>query len=174
MSIRSQNTQHKLDTNRTPKVHITYDLETLGETTQRELPYRLLFLGDYSGHPKEPLPPLHERQIDDINPRNIGAVMDRIAPRLEFLVPDASGPEGSELRVELNFRGGPDAFRPEAIAQQVEPLRDLIAERERLVEMLTRVKNPRVAATVEKVMADPDQLNQLRGTSGPPDKPEGS
>ena len=56
-----ESTQHKLDRVRSPRVHITYDVETGGAIELKELPFVVGVLGDFTGQPTEPLPKLKER-----------------------------------------------------------------------------------------------------------------
>ena len=44
-----QSTQHKLDRVRSPRVHITYDVEVGGAIELKELPFVMGVLGDFTG-----------------------------------------------------------------------------------------------------------------------------
>ena len=57
----SESTQHKLDRIRSPRVHITYDVEVGGAIQLKELPFVVGVLADLSGKPDEPLPRLKDR-----------------------------------------------------------------------------------------------------------------
>src|ERR1700686_2425909 len=48
-----QSTQHKLDRVRSPRVHITYDVETGGAIELKELPFVVGVVGDFTGQPTE-------------------------------------------------------------------------------------------------------------------------
>src|SRR5207247_2409816 len=52
---KKESIQHKLDRVRPPRVHITYDVEVGGAIENKELPFVLGVLGDFSGQPEEPL-----------------------------------------------------------------------------------------------------------------------
>ena len=45
----------KLNRVRKPRVHITYEVETEGAEIQRELPFVVGVMGDFSGDPTAPL-----------------------------------------------------------------------------------------------------------------------
>ena len=65
-----ESTQHKLDRVRSPRVHITYDVETGGAIELKELPFVVGVLGDFTGQPTEPLPKLKDRKFVEVNPDN--------------------------------------------------------------------------------------------------------
>jgi len=50
----------KLERVRKPRVHITYQVETEGAQVQKELPFVVGVLGDFSGQPTQPLKPLKD------------------------------------------------------------------------------------------------------------------
>ena len=47
----------KLKRVRKPRVHITYEVETEGAAVEKELPFVVGVLGDFSGDPTQPLKP---------------------------------------------------------------------------------------------------------------------
>ena len=51
----------KLKRVRKPRVHITYEVETGGAMVQKELPFVMGVLGDFSGDPTTQLKPLRDR-----------------------------------------------------------------------------------------------------------------
>ena len=123
-------TTNQLD-RRGAKVQITYDLEVDGETRRKELPFVIGVLGDFSGKPLEPLPKLRDRRFIDINRDNFDAVLNGAKPRLVFRMPNHLTSEDTKLAIELRFQKLED-FEPDAIAQQVEPLRKLVEARRQL------------------------------------------
>ena len=72
----------KLERVRKPRVHIKYDVETEGAVIERELPFVVGVMGDFSGNPTEPLRPLKDRKFVQIDRDNVNDVMARIAPEL--------------------------------------------------------------------------------------------
>ena len=62
--------QHKLDRVRKPRVQITYDVELNGAMQLKELPFVVGVMGDYSGKPDQPLPPMKDRKFKEINRDN--------------------------------------------------------------------------------------------------------
>ena len=119
--------QHKLDRVRSPRVHITYDVEVGGAIEIKELPFVVGVLGDFTGQPEQPLPKLKERKFVDINPDNFDSVVEAMNPHLSFAVENklSEDPDGPQLKVDLHFKGMDD-FEPENIARQIKPLRELL------------------------------------------------
>ena len=60
----------KLERVRKPRVHIKYEVETEGGVVQKELPFVVGVMGDFSGHPTEALKPLKERKFINIDRDN--------------------------------------------------------------------------------------------------------
>src|ERR1043165_10145912 len=81
-----ESTHHKLDRVRSPRVHITYDVETGGAIELKELPFVVGVLGDFTGQPTEPLPKLKDRKFADVNPDNFDTVLEGMKPHLAFSV----------------------------------------------------------------------------------------
>ena len=70
----------KLSRVRKPRVHITYQVETEGAKVEKELPFVVGVLGDFSGHPTEPLKPLRNRKFVQIDRDNFDEIMTRMTP----------------------------------------------------------------------------------------------
>ena len=122
-----ESTQHKLDRVRSPRVHITYDVETGGAIELKELPFVVGVLGDFTGQPTEPLPKLKDRKFVEVNPDNFDSVLEGMKPHLAFSVENklSDEPDAPNLKVNLNFKSMDD-FEPENVARQVKPLKELL------------------------------------------------
>jgi len=120
-----------LDRARSPRVHIVYDIQTAAATESRELPFVLGVLADLWGTAAEPRPRLRERQFIDVDRDNFDEVVAAMRPRLEFDVEDRLTGRGGALRVGLVFRRLAD-FEPASLVNQVEAMRQLLEERQRL------------------------------------------
>src|SRR6266851_8868223 len=120
-----ESTQHKLDRVRSPRVHITYDVETGGAIEVKELPFVIGVLGDFTGQPEEPLPKLKERKFVEVNPDNFDSVLEGMKPHLSFSVENklSDDPDAAKLKVDLKFRKFED-FEPGNVAKQVKPLKE--------------------------------------------------
>ena len=125
---KKESIQHKLDRVRPPRVHITYDVEVGGAIENKELPFVLGVLGDFSGQPEEPLPRVKDRKLIEIDRDNFDQVLAAMKPRLTYRVDNKLTNDGSKMGVELNFRSIDD-FHPDSVVQQVEPLRKMVTAR---------------------------------------------
>src|SRR6266496_3615630 len=112
--------QKKVGRVRPPRVHITYDLETLREIEKREIPFGVGVLADLSSQPAKPLPKLKDRKFTEIDRDNFDQVMAKQEPRLAFKVDNKLTEEGGKMGVELKFSKLGD-FQPDNVARQVAP-----------------------------------------------------
>ncbi len=131
-----ESTQHKLDRERPPRVHITYDVELGGAIEKKELPFVVGVLGDFSGEVGHRLPRLKERRFVDIDRDNFDSVLEAMGPHLSFDVKNRLGgnPNRARLKVDLRFRSLAD-FSPENVARQIPVLRELLDLRQRLADL---------------------------------------
>src|SRR5258705_12866347 len=134
---KKESIQHKLDRVRPPRVHITYDVEIGGAIENKELPFVLGVLGDFSGAPDEPLPRVKDRKLIEIDRDNFDQVLAAMKPRLAYRVDNKLTNDGSKMGVELRFKGMDD-FHPDNVAQQVEQLLKLVSARRRLYDLLSK------------------------------------
>ncbi len=131
--------QKKLSRVRKPRVHITYDVELGGAIEQRELPLMVAVLSDLSGQPKEPLPPLKERQFIEIDRDNFDAVMLGCHVRLAFAATDhTAATAGAKTNLELLFKGIDD-FTPLALVKQIPVTSVLYTARSELRDLLAKL-----------------------------------
>jgi type VI secretion system protein ImpB len=153
----SESLQHKLDRVRRPRVQITYDVES-GEATEKvELPFMVGVLADLSGHPKEELPPLEERKFIPIDRDNFNSVLAKQAPRLALKVADKLSGSDQLLGVELNFKSMAD-FEPARVANQVEPLKELLQMRLELKQLLSKMEgNNKLEKLINEVLANTEK-----------------
>ncbi len=135
----SESVQHKLDRVRKPRVHITYDVEIGDAMVKRELPFVVGVLGDFSGNPTKKLDPLSKRKFIQVDRDNFNEVMASYGPRIALRVDNKlTGAEDEKLNVELRFNTMDD-FSPEAVVDQVEPLRQLFEARQRLNDLIAKL-----------------------------------
>ncbi len=76
----AESIHEKLKRVRKPRVHITYDVETEGAVVEKELPFVMGVMGDFSGDPTEPLKPLKDRKFIQIDRDKLNDVMARMTP----------------------------------------------------------------------------------------------
>lgn len=164
----SKSTQHKLDRVRSPRVHITYDVEVGDAIELKELPFVMGVLGDFTGQPTEPLPRLRDRKFVEVNPDNFDAVLDGMKPHLAFSVENklSEDPNAGQLKVGLHFRSLED-FEPENVARQVGPLRELLDLRTKLSDLRGTLQgNDALDEALLEVVKDPSKIEKLKKEMG--------
>jgi type VI secretion system protein ImpB len=156
----------KLERVRKPRVHITYQVETEGAAVQKELPFVVGVLGDFSGNPQTPLKPLKDRKFVQIDRDNFNEIMSRMTPELNFKVENTLAGDGSEISVALKFNSMED-FEPANIVSQVEPLRKMLEARNQLRDLLTKAdRSEELENLLEKVLRNKDDLSKLSSELG--------
>ncbi len=165
------NIYDKLQGQRRPRVHIKYEVETGGATVERELPFVVGVMGDFSGNPEKPLRPLKERKFIQIDKENFNDVMERIAPELNIKVKNTLKGDESTIPVNLKFRSMED-FEPGRIAEQVPALKKMLDTRNHLRDLMTKVdRSADLESLLERVLQNEDELKTLSGQLGS-DKPK--
>jgi type VI secretion system protein ImpB len=167
----------KLTRVRRPRVHITYQVETEGARVQRELPFVMGVMGDFSGNqPTQKMKPLKDRRFVAIDRDNFNEVMTKFAPGLGFRVKNTLKDDGSEMAVALKFDSMAD-FEPAKIVDQVEPLKKLMEARDKLRDLLTKVdRSDELENLLEKVLKETQGMQRLKaelGEGGDAKAPEG-
>ena len=156
----------KLARVRAPRVHISYQVETEGATVEKELPFVVGVLGDFSGDPTSPLKPLKDRKFTSIDRDSFNDVMKRMTPGLKMRVENTLSGDGTELAVDLKFNQLDD-FSPAAVANQVEPLRKLLETRDKLRDLLTKIdRSEDLEGVLEQVLKNTEALKKFSAELG--------
>jgi type VI secretion system protein ImpB len=167
----SESAQQKKGRVRPPRVHITYKVEDYGMEPEIELPFVVGVLADLSGQPEQPLPPLAERNFTYIDKENFDDVLAKATPRLTFTVDNKLTDKGGKIGVVLNFKELAD-FEPARVAEQVEPLRDLLEMRNSLKEILSKMAaRPKLGNIIEDILTNNEKRAALArevGAQTPP------
>lgn len=172
----AESRQKTLNRVRKPRVHITYDVETEGALQKVELPFVVGVMGDFSGDPTAKLEPLGKRKFVQIDRDNFSAVMKSMNAGLNMRVENTMAGDGSELPVQLKFESMSD-FEPAQVAQQIEPLRKLMATRNRLRDLIAKIdRSENLENLLDEVLKNEDALKKLTaeisGSGGEEKKPE--
>ena len=153
----------KLNRVRKPRVHITYEVETEGAMVQRELPFVVGVMGDFSGDPTQPLRPLGDRKFIQIDRDNFDEVMTRIAPGLKLKVDNKLADDGSQMAVDLKFNSMED-FTPAAVVNQVPALKALLETRNKLRDLMSKAdRSEALESLLEQVLQNQKELEALSG-----------
>jgi type VI secretion system protein ImpB len=162
----SSSIHDKLERVRKPRVHITYQVETEGAVAEKELPFVMGVLGDFSGNPTQPLKPLKDRKFVQIDRDNFNEVMARMTPGLNLKVDNTLAADGSQMAVNLKFNSMDD-FEPAQVVGQVEPLRKMLETRDKLRDLLTKVdRSEDLEGLLENILKNTEQLKKLSGELG--------
>lgn len=162
----AESVHKKLARVRKPRVHITYDVETEGATKQKELPFVVGVMGDFSGEPTAPLKALKDRKFVQIDRDNFDSVLASMTPGLRLKVENTLADDGSELAVELEFKSMED-FSPMNIVNNVAPLRKLYETREKLKELQSKVdRSDELQGVLEDVLKQTASLQQIASELG--------
>ncbi|MEO2034312.1 MAG: type VI secretion system contractile sheath small subunit, partial [Planctomycetaceae bacterium] len=149
-----------------PRVHITYDVETEGAVVQKDLPFVVGVMGDFSGDPTEPLKPMRDRAYINIDRDNFNDVMKRMTPGLNLRVENTIAGDGSEVGLQLKFDSIED-FEPANVARQIEPLKNLLDTRDKLKELLTKVDlSPEYESVLQEILENEDKLKSVADELG--------
>jgi len=150
--------QHELTKVRPPRVKITYDVHVGNATEKKELPFVVGVMGDFSGDPTAPLKKLKDRNFIEINRDNFNQVLARMTPGLNLRVENTLEGDGSEMAVQLQFNSMKD-FEPTQIVEQVKPLKKLMATRQKLTELKTKVDlADNLEERLQELLSDPEKL----------------
>jgi type VI secretion system protein ImpB len=153
----------KLARQRKPRVHITYQVETGQGVVEKELPFVVGVMGDFSGSPTAPLKALKDRKFVQIDRDNFNDIMARMTPGLSFRVENTLKGDGSEIPVQLKINTMQD-FEPGRLVQQVEPLKKLLDTRDKLRDLMTQVdRSEDLESLLEKVLNSSEDLKRLQG-----------
>jgi len=164
----AQSSQKFIARNRAPRVQIEYDVELYGAEKKVQLPFVMGVLADLSGKPADPLAPVAERKLLEIDVDNFDERLKSMKPRVAFNVPNTLTGEGN-LSVDLTFQSMDD-FSPAAIARKVAGLDKLLEARMQLANLVTYMDGKGGAEElIAKVINDPALLQSLIAAP----KPEG-
>lgn len=169
-----ESTQKKLQKVRPPRVQLTYDVHIGDAKEQKELPFVVGVLGDFSGQPNpdKSLPKIKDRKFVEVDRDNFDDVMKAMSPSASFRVKNKISDEGGEFGVELNFNKMED-FRPESVAQQVEPLKKLLEARTKLADLRNKlISNDRFEDLLGEVLNNTEKLKQLNSETSSTDSTE--
>ena len=162
----SESIHDKLKRVRKPRVHITYDVETNGAVQEKEIPFVMGVMGDYSGDNTENKKTLKDRKFSQVDRDNFNEVMHNIAPQVNMKVENTLEGDGSEMSVSLDFKNMED-FEPQNIVEKVDPLKKLMETRNKLRDLLTKAdRSEDLENLLEEVLSSTDALAALQGELG--------
>ena len=166
------------------RITLTYRTSVNGERAEKALPLRLLVMGSFSsGTSADSKKDLDQRQIRNLDGKNLDQVMKDMDMRLRFQVPNRIDPGNSEqLDVELPI-DSMKAFTPAQIAKNLPKVRALLLLRKLLLEQQGNLDNRKefrrmvreLAQSPEAVAALKKELQDFNGLTIPrPQLPAGT
>jgi type VI secretion system protein ImpB len=161
-----ESSQKFIARNRAPRVQIEYDVEIYGAEKTVQLPFVMGVFSDLSGKPVEPLAPVAERKLLEIDVDNFDERLKSMKPRVAVQVPNTLTGEGN-MAVDITFETMDD-FTPAAIARKIEPLRKLLEARSQLSNLLTYMDGKTGAEDlIARLLADPALMQALSAAPKP-------
>ncbi len=163
-----QSSQKFIARNRAPRVQIEYDVELYGAEKKMQVPFVMGVMADLAGKPKkkDPLPPVDERKMLEIDVDNFDDRLKAMKPRVALQVPNTLTGEGS-LNVEITFENMDD-FSPAAIAGKVDALNKLLQARTQLENLITYMDGKSGAEKlIAEAIKNPEQLQALMSAPRP-------
>jgi type VI secretion system protein ImpB len=163
-----QSSQKFIARNRAPRVQIEYDVELYGAEKKVQIPFVMGVLADLAGKQEDPLPPIEQRKMMDVDIDNFDSRMKAMKPRVAFAVPNTLTGEGN-LKVDITFESLED-FSPAAVARKVAGLDKLLEARTQLANLVTFMDGKAGAEQlITKALKDETLLQALASQK----KPEG-
>lgn len=156
--------QDKLLRVRPPRVKITYDVATGEGIERRELPLIVGIFSDLSGEPEQPLPPVKDRKMVDIDRDNFDDVMESVLPRvkisaIENVLPSA---KAGTLSGAVVFRKLDD-FLPLRVVLQVPEMKGLYEARTRIRALQAKAETSVFLANLlNQLVLSGDEGDKLR------------
>ncbi len=143
------------------RVNITYKTATGDAQEEKELPFRLMVLGDFTQ--KEDDTPLEDRRPVSVNKDNFDAVMKEHGISLSFTVPNRLSDEedAGDLAVELKVEGLRD-LEPDRVARQVPAIAELLEMREALAALKGPLSSvPNFRRKLMAILKDESRFQQV-------------
>ncbi len=159
----SKDSGAELSTKRYPgRVNMTARVYTGDAYEVKEVPLVVGVLGDFRGASDAPLAPLHKREFAEVRPDTLDAVIKKTAPVVKAEVENRLRADGSKFEVTLRI-GKLSDFNPDAVAEQVPEIAELVKLRRKLQELRARLAgNKEWAGELKKVLGNETSLKALK------------
>jgi type VI secretion system protein ImpB len=151
------------------RVNIVYKPATGDAQEEKELPLKLLVMGDFTGQADDR--PLEDRKPVNVDKDNFNDVMRSMNLKADLQVANKlSEKEGGEMAVNLKFSSLKD-MEPEAVANQVPELKKLLELRDALTALKGPLGNvPEFRKKIESMVKDPAAREKLMKELGGEEK----
>ncbi len=163
---KKESIQKRLQKVRPPRVQLTYEVERGDAIEIKELPFVVGVIADLAGQSEVEQPKLRDRKFVSVDRDNFDDVMKGLEPRAAFQVKNELTDAGGSFGVDLRFRSMDD-FGPDAVVQQIDPLRRLLEARSKLADLRNKLAgNDKLESLLSEVLANTQQLQTLAGETG--------
>lgn len=154
------------------RVNIVYKPSTGGAQEEKELPLKLLVMGDFTLGQDDT--PLEDRKPVNIDKDNFNDVLKNHNVDINVNVKNTlSGKDDEELSANLKFRNLKD-FDPDAIARQVPELNKMLELREALAALKGPMGNfPAFRKKIQSIISDEATREKILGEIAGGDEGEG-
>lgn len=155
------------------RVNIVYKAATGDAVEEKELPLKLLVMGDFTS--RQDSTPLEERKPVKIDKNNFNDVLKSMDLKAEFGVDNTLTEDDTDddLAVKLKFESLKD-FGPEAVAQQVPELKKLVDLRQALTALKGPLGNvPEFRKKIQAIVQDEAARAKIMEELGAEKKEEG-
>lgn len=141
------------------RVNIKLDIHTDGEQKSKELPFKLLVVGDFSAG-NNPLS-VAERDKHRVNADTISEVMNALQPKLDLKIDAPFGKSEEKINAKLTFKSLAD-FHPDTIVTQIPELAKLVAMRNLLKDLqANQIDNQAFCSRLNELVTDSGKRKQL-------------
>ena len=142
------------------RVNIKYVKYVGDAQEERELPLKLLVVGDYTM--REDDTPVEDRKRININKNNFASIMKEQNLRLKYVVDNAMDPDGDAVSVDMAIESLDDLL-PENIAQKIPEMRVLLEVRKLLQDLKGRVvNNAQFRRELDAILKDPEKMSAMK------------
>lgn len=151
------------------RLTLTYRTDVHGEKEDVALPFRVLVMGDLSqGSSKDRKVDLDQRQIRNLNGKNLNTVMSDMNITMSFKVPNKIDPERSEeMPVELPVKSM-RSLTPAEVAKNIPKIKALLLLKKLLIEVQGNLDNRKEFRKLLRELTADDKavkelMSQLKG-----------
>ncbi|MDJ0838735.1 MAG: type VI secretion system contractile sheath small subunit [Acidobacteriota bacterium] len=142
------------------RVNIKYVKYVGDASEERELPLKLLLLGNYSDVGTDEA--VEDRKRININKNNFADIMKEQKLKLNYSVDNVMDPDAGGIEVNMDVKGLED-FLPENIATKVPELKVLLEVRQLLQDLKGRVvNNAQFRRELDKILQDPKKMEAMK------------
>jgi type VI secretion system protein ImpB len=160
----AQDGQKFIKRNRSPRVHIEYEVQTYGSVEKISLPFVMGVMADLSGKSEKEKKEMGERDFVNVDMDNFGEFQKSIAPRAAFMAENTLTGEG-KIAVDLTFNSMND-FTPGRVAEAVPATAKLLEARRELSDLLAYMDGKdKAEAVIDQLLKNPDLLGTLAAES---------